>query len=71
MPVIPVNWVVDTKRIIGKNEGRRRRRRGPTPKNKLIGQVEKISICHSVFHSMLAYLKKGNYLAHYIYRHTG
>jgi hypothetical protein len=28
MPVIPVNRVVDTKRIIGKNRGPRRRRRG-------------------------------------------
>jgi hypothetical protein len=36
MPVIPVNRVVDKKRIIGKNGGPRRRRgtRGPlTPKN--------------------------------------
>jgi hypothetical protein len=28
MPVIPVNKVVDPKRIIGKNGGPRRRRRG-------------------------------------------
>jgi hypothetical protein len=28
MPVIPVNKVVDLKRIIGKNGGLRRRRRG-------------------------------------------
>jgi hypothetical protein len=28
MPVIPVNRAVDPKRIIGKNEGLRRRRRG-------------------------------------------
>jgi hypothetical protein len=28
MPVIPVNRVVERKRIIGKNEGPRRRRKG-------------------------------------------